>query len=84
MAVWQELGRRDLGSKVAHWTLPPSQTCWRGAALSSQGGTRNSSQPMTDGDRSWDDWLVAKTGRGQHRPQDPELRGFLGVPVQAG
>lgn len=39
---------------------------------------------MTDGDRSWDDWLVAKTGRGQHRPQDPELRGFLGVPVQAG
>lgn len=50
----------------------------RGAAPSSKRVARNSSQPMTDGDRSWADWLVAKPGRGQHRPQDPELRCFLG------
>lgn len=56
----------------------------RGAALSSKPVARNSSQPMTDGDRSWADWFVAKIRRGQHGPQDPELRCFLGVPVQAG
>lgn len=85
-AVRPELGCRGLGSKVAQWPLClplRPKTCWGGLLYLQMGEPGIPVSPWLmwggeGGSRSWVDWPVARNGRGQHRPQDPGLRCFLG------